>query len=280
MKNNLLKASLIVFCSFVFLAGCNQTDKANIENNQIETAKDAVKTENKPAKDTFAIVSTNSERLETKYTDGRITSVRNLPYYKALVKSSIPMKDSKLGLTTVMTEWNAYDANVAAPEAAFIEVPRSIEERDKLRAELKAGGVELSTDDGNSTMIGGDVETNERIKEPSKRYWAVASKVFEQEFNNLKKADGISDRSVNYVTFDFITTSGFYTVQVKKSELESGQSVWSNLFEESKFLNTEMARVQNESAIDAQQRYEAKQLKKNQKIKKSLNSNKPMAINQ
>jgi uncharacterized protein with FMN-binding domain len=267
MKNNLLKASLIVFCSFVFLAGCNQTEKAKIENNQIEIAKE-----------TFAIATI--ENNKTKYADGRFTAVRNLEYYNSQVKTSIPMKDSKLGLTTIMTEWNAYDANVASAEAAFIEVPRSIEERDKVRAEMKAAGVDLSTDDGNSTMIGGDEETNRRFVEPSKRYWAVASKVFEQEFTKLKKAKSISDRSVDYVTFDFITTNGFYTVQVKKSELESSQSVWSNLFEESKFLNTEMARVQNESAIDAQQRYEAKQLKKNQKIKKSLNSNKPMAINQ
>ena len=62
--------------------------------------------------------------------------------------------------------------------------------------------------------------------------------------------------------FFIITGNGFYTVQVKKSELENGQSVWSNLFKESKFLNTEMARVQNESQIDAEKRYKAKQLKK------------------
>jgi hypothetical protein len=111
-------------------------------------------------------------------------------------------------------------------------------------------------------MVGGDVETNERIKEPSIRYWAVASKMFEQEFNTLKKAKGISNRGVDYVTFDFITTNGFYTVQLKKSELESGQSVWSNLFKESKFLNTEMERVQKESQQDAEKIYEARQLKK------------------
>jgi hypothetical protein len=116
--------------------------------------------------------------------------------------------------------------------------------------------------DANSTMVGGDEETNRRIKEPSKRYWVVASKMFEQEFNNLKKVDGISNRDTNYVTFDFITTNGFYTVQEEKSKLESGESIWSNVFKESKFLNTEMARVQNESAIDAQRKYEAKQLKK------------------
>jgi hypothetical protein len=49
------------------------------------------------------------------------------------------------------------------------------------------------------------------------------------------------------VTFDFITTSGFYIVQVPKSDLESGKSIWNKMFEELKFLNTELARVQNEA---------------------------------
>ena len=89
--------------------------------------------------------------------------------------------------------------------------------------------------------------------------------MFEQEFATLKKAEGISNRDTAYVTFDFITTNGFYTIQELKSELENGKSIWSNLFKESKFLNTEMARVQNESQKEAEKRYEDRQLKKNKK---------------
>jgi hypothetical protein len=247
MKDNLLKASLLVFSSFIFLFGCNQTNKVNKENNQNETAKD-----------TFAIVDTSSEKYETKYTDGRITAVRNLKYYNALIETSKPL-DTRLGLTTVMSEWNEYDGNVATPQGAFTEKPLFLTEAEK--SQMREAGV-----DGKSTMVGGDEETNRRIKEPSIRYWAVASKMFEQEFNALKKAKGISNRDVDYVTFDFITTNGFYTVQEKKSKLESGQSVWSNLFKESKFLNTEMERVQRESQQDAEKRFEARQLKK---LKKS-----------
>jgi hypothetical protein len=243
MKNNYLKVSLLVFSSFVFLFGCEPQKAANKENNQNETAKD-----------TFAIVSTNSESYETKYTDGRITAVRNLPYYNALVNTSKPL-DARLGLTTVTSEWNEYDGNVATPQCSFTEKPLFLTEAEK--SQMREAGV-----DGKSTMVGGDEETNRRIKEPSIRYWAVASKIFEQEFNSLKKAKGISNRDVDYVTFDFITTNGFYTVQEKKSKLESGQSVWSNLFEESKFLNTEMERVQKESQQDAEKRFEARQLKK------------------
>ena len=179
------------------------------------------------------------------------------------MKSSQPMKDEKFVMTTVTAEWNKYDGNVASPEGAFIEKPLFLEEAEK--KQMLEGG--LNPTDMNSTMVGGDEETNRRIKEPSKRYWAVASKMFEQEFKNLKQAKSISNRDTNYVTFDFITNNGFYTVQELKSELESGQSIWSNLFKESKFLNTEMVRVQNEMAIDWQKKYEASQLKKNKKKK-------------
>jgi hypothetical protein len=135
----------------------------------------------------------------------------------------------------------------------------SLTEEEK--KQMIEGGIDLKVD-GNSTMVGGDEETNRRFVEPSKRYWAIASIVFEQEFSSMKKAEGISDRTEDYVTFDFITTGGFYTVQIKKSDLESGKSVWSKVFEESKFLNIEMARVQNEAAADFQKINEARQLKK------------------
>jgi hypothetical protein len=247
MMKRLLKCFTLLSLVNFFLLACNQTNKADNGSNQNEIAKD-----------TFAIVGTSSDTYETKYTDGRITAVRNLKYYNALVSTSKPL-DTKLGLTTVTSEWNEYDGNVATPQCSFTEKPLFLTEVEK--SQMREAGV-----DGKSTMVGGDVETNERIKEPSIRYWAVASKMFEQEFNTLKKATGISNRDVDYVTFDFITTNGFYTVQEKKSKLESGQSVWSNLFKESKFLNTEMERVQRESQQDAVKRFEARQLKK---VKKS-----------
>jgi hypothetical protein len=244
MKNKLLKTLIFSFGLLIFLYGCNQTEQSNTVSLKKETEENSIKL-NK-AEDT--------SKFETIYNDGRITSVRNSKYYNYLVKDSKPL-DTKLGLLTVITEWNKYDANVACPQGGFIQRPLSLTEPQKI--EMIEAGVE-----GNSTMVGGDEETNRRFKEPSIRYWAVASKMFEQEFASLKKAEGISNRDTNYVTFDFITSNGFYTVQEKKSELESGKSIWSNLFKESKFLNTEMARVQNESQEDAQKRYEDRLLKK------------------
>ncbi len=245
MKNNLLKVALIVFGILVMMS-CNQIKKSETKKIKKETVENNFKL--KTPEDTT--------KFETVYNDGRISGVRNLKYYNSLMKTSKPFGDSKLGLTTIMTEWNKYDANVACPQGGFIQRPLSLTEPQKL--EMIEAGVE-----GNSTMVGGDEETNRRFKEPSIRYWAVASKMFEQEFKNLQKAKSISNRDTTYVTFDFITTNGFYTVQEKKSKLESDKSIWSNLFKESKFLNTEMARVQNESAIDDEKRYKASQLKKN-----------------
>lgn len=247
MQNNSLNVILYLLGSLVFSLGCNQpTQSVVIKNEKPET--------------NFKLNSTpDTNKFETIYNDGRKTAIRNLKYYGYLIKSSQPMKDGKFGLTTITAEWNKYDGNVATPQGSFIEKPLFLEEAEK--REILEGGL-IDPKDMNSTMVGGDEETNRRIIEPSKRYWAVASKMFEQEFKNLKKAEEISNRDTTYVTFDFITTNGFYTVQEKKSELESGKSIWSNLFKESKFLNTEMARVQNESQKDAQKRYEASQLKK------------------
>ena len=250
MKNNLLKISLVTFGFLAILSSCNQSKKANIKKN--ETTENDFKL-NK-VQDTI--------KFQTIYNDGRKTAIRNLKYYNNLVNNNKPFGDNKLGLTTVTTEWNKYDGNVASPQGSFIEKPLFLEEAEKKQI-LEAG--QMDPNDLNSTMVGGDEETNRRIKEPSIRYWAVASKMFEKEFKNLKKAKSITNRDTTYVTFDFITTNGFYTVQELKSELESGKSKWSNLFKESKFLNTEMARVQNESQKDAQKRYNASQLKKNQK---------------
>jgi hypothetical protein len=188
-------------------------------------------------------VAVSTDDGKSKYADGRKTGVRVLKYHNDLVKTGIPMQDAKQGLTTIITEWNEYDANVASPQGAFIEKPTFLTEAEK--KELREADVKDS--DMNSQMVGGTEEDNKVFKESSIRYWAVASKMFEQEFKNLKKAESISDRTVDYVTFDFITTSGFYTVQVPKSDLESGKSIWSKMFEESKFLNTELARVQNEA---------------------------------
>lgn len=246
---------LLTVLAFVWSQIPRKTNK--LENTSKAESKDKVV--NVEAKINNYIVNTNNndfEDFKTIYADGRKSDVRNFRFYNSLMKN-VPFGDTvaakELGLIHVATEWNEYDANVASPESAFIEI--SIPMGSEQQKEWAATGI-----DSKSTMIGGDVESDRRMKEPAKRYWAVASKMFEQEFANFKKAEGISNRNVDSVTFDFITTDGFYIVQVPKAELESGTSIWSNMFEESKFLNTEMKRVQSESAKEAEKRVEARQL--------------------
>lgn len=259
MKNNILVKYLLVFSTFIFLFACNPTEKLTNAKAKEEITKKEV-AEKEVAKESFGFANT-AEIGKTKYADGRLSDVRVKQYYESLIKTSIPFGENKFGLTTIITEWNEYDANVASAQCGFIQVQNDNEYIAIVRKELSEGGADPNID-LNSSMIGGDEETNRRFKKPSIRYWAVASKMFEQEFKNLTKAQGISNRDIDYVTFDFIAKNGFYTVQVKKSVLESGQSVWSNLFKESKFLNTEMARVQNEAQIDEAKRHKAKQLKR------------------
>jgi hypothetical protein len=209
MKNNLKKASHLVLASLVFLSGCNQIGASDPKNRQSETTKAPIK---------FATQGT--ETFETKYADGRITSVRNLNYYNILIENQKENKSENIKILYVMTEWDKYDAVVAAPQEAFIQLP-------------------------NNSMIGGDVETNRRVKDYAIRYFAIATKTFEKEARNLKMINAITDRDTNYVTFDFITNKGIYTIQEKKSDLENDQSTWSGLFTASKQLNSDVMTTLN-----------------------------------
>ncbi len=252
MNITTLKTCIAVTATTLLFYSCDQPKNTTINKKQIVNEK--VKNNFKLNKESDTL------KFETLYNDGRITAVRNQKYYNYLLQDAKLTKDTALKIYTVVSEWNKYDANIQSASGGFIQVPRSAQEVINLKEELKAGGADTNQD-LNSTMVGGDVESNNRFKEPSERYFAVAKKIFEQEFKNLTKAESISNRDTNYVTFDFITNKGLFTIQELKSVLETNQSVWSTLFTESKFLNTEMARVQKES----QEYWEAKLRNKNKK---------------
>jgi hypothetical protein len=209
MRNDFKKAALLVLVSSVFLSGCNQMGASDAKNSQSEATKAPIKFATQ-GKDTF----------ETIYADGRKSGVRNLNYYNALIDSEKENKSENITVLYVMTEWDKYDAVVAAPQEAFIQLP-------------------------NNSMIGGDVETNRRVKDYAIRYFAIATKTFEKEARNLKTINAITDRDTNYVTFDFITNKGIYTIQEKKSDLENDQSTWSGLFNASKQLNSDIMTMLN-----------------------------------
>jgi hypothetical protein len=202
MKIDLLKASLLPFAILALLLSCHPSENT-------ETKSSAIATEN---------VSFEPARVESNHTfykDGRETDVRKLEFYNSLFKTSIPLEKNTntnniLKLTTIIVEWNKCEALVASEEAVFIQLP-------------------------SNQMMGGDVETNRRNKASS-----IAYKIFEKEFKTLKLATTISNRDTNAVTFDFFTDKGFYTVQASKAKLEAGESIWSNLFETTKKMPSEL----------------------------------------
>jgi hypothetical protein len=208
VKNDLKKVSLLVLASLVFLSGCNRTGAPDAQNTQSEATKVPIKFATQ-GKDTF----------DTIYADGRKTGVRNLNYYNGLIDNQKQNKSEKVKILYVMTEWNEYEAVVASPQSAFIQLP-------------------------SNSMVGGDEETNRRVKNYAIRYFAIATKLFEKEVRNLKPINDITDRSTDYVTFDFITNKGIYTIQEKKVELENNQSIWSDLFTASKQLNSDVLTTQ------------------------------------
>jgi hypothetical protein len=208
MRNDFKKAALLVLVSSVFLSGCNQMGASDAKNSQSEATKAPIKFATQ-GKDTF----------ETIYADGRKSGVRNLNYYNALIDSEKENKSENVTVLYVMTEWDKYDAVVAGPQEAFIQLP-------------------------SNSMVGGDVETNRRVKNYAIRYFAIATKMFEKEVRNLKMINGITDRDTDYVTFDFITNKGIYTIQEKKSDLENNRSTWSALLAASKQLNSDVIMTQ------------------------------------
>jgi hypothetical protein len=210
MKSNLLQASLLTIGISALFLGCTQSNKFETESNTKEIKTDSFES---------AMIKDN----KTFYKDGRETNVRKLWYYNSLVKTSIPLEkntntDNKLKLTTIIVEWNKYEAVVASEEAVFIQLP-------------------------SNQMMGGDMETNRRIKESSIRYFDIAYKMFEKEFKTLKMTGAISNRDTTFVTFDFFTDKGFYTVQESKAKLEAGESIWSDLFEATKKMPSELEKT-------------------------------------
>ncbi len=203
----MFKASLLIFGSLLLLISCNQTKKVKNKNSLNKTFEAAVSTK----KDGNPV---------SKYADGRISEVRTLTYYNFYTDTILANKNEELKLILVITEWNKYEALVADSVSTFTQLP-------------------------SNTMLGGDVETNRRMKKSAVRYFDIANKMFEKEVKKLPKMEVITNRDANYVTIDFITNKGFFTIQEQKSKLENNQSIWSNLFKESKLLSIEVEKTMN-----------------------------------
>jgi hypothetical protein len=210
------KILILIICVSTLIVSC----KSKTEDDSKEIKADTLK---------YAIVKKFYEKdyegaiEKTFYEDGRETEVRVLSYYNSLIKNYQPISDdtnnnNKLKVTTIIAEWNKVEAVVAGREALFIQLP-------------------------NNSMLGGDVETNRRNIESSRKYFDKAYSIFEKEYPKFKMASNISNRDTSSVTFDFFTDKGFYTIQESKSKLESGESVWSELFVETRKIRFELEKT-------------------------------------
>jgi hypothetical protein len=106
MQKSILIGSVLLLGVVAGLYGYNQIKKPVVQSTNAEIAQEV-----------FPIAPVINRK--TNYSNGVITNVRVLEYYTDLVKTGIPMKDAKFGLTTIITEWNKYDANVASPQGGI-----------------------------------------------------------------------------------------------------------------------------------------------------------------
>lgn len=128
---------LLLVCIAVYIrfAIYKQNNISSIEKAGVANADES------PINNYLVSTSTSSEgNIKTLYADGRVSDVRKINYYNYLVKNSEPFGDSpaaKLGLITIITEWNKYDANVAGPQGGFMQVENDSQFITKMREELK-----------------------------------------------------------------------------------------------------------------------------------------------
>jgi hypothetical protein len=174
-----------------------------------------------------------SKDNQRTYTDGRESTNRKLYFYDSYniniedkpFFSYVPAevnKNDKLELKRVITEWNKYEA-----------------------VKVEQGGGNITRED--NVGQGNSDQSIKATRDISVKYFDKAKKLFQQELPNLQVVDQISDRSVDSVTIDFLTNKGFYTVQVPKSDLESGKSIWSELYKDSKQYLLDFQRLEREN---------------------------------
>jgi hypothetical protein len=190
---------------------------------------------NRPAgpKDSKEVNDFYAKDEQRMYSDGRKSTNRKLVFYDsynvnienkpfASYEPAEVSKDDKLELKRIITEWDKYSA-----------------------VKVEQGGGNITRED--NVGQGNSNQSPKVIRDISVKYFDKAKKLFEQELPNLQMADVISDRSLDSVTIDFLTNKGFYTVQVPKSELESGKSIWSELYKDSKQYLLDFQRLEREN---------------------------------
>jgi hypothetical protein len=163
------------------------------------------------------VATAKAEPWATRYVDGRTSQVRTFQYFDHYHDKKPSAARQPANLIVVVVEWGRYDAVVGDRQAAFAQLPTN-------------------------TMVGGDVETNNRISKPSKAFFATARQTFAQQRDKLTRINKTVPNR-NLVSFDFVTNQGTFTVQQDRRTLENGTSPWSKMFREARALREDVRRA-------------------------------------
>jgi hypothetical protein len=165
------------------------------------------------------VATAKAEPWATRYADGRTSQVRTFQYFDHYHDKKPSAARQPANLIVVVVEWGRYDAVVGDRQGAFAQLPTN-------------------------TMVGGDVETNNRVSKPSKAFFATARQTFAQQRDNLTRINKtVPNRNIDLVSFDFVTNQGTFTVQQDRRTLENGTSPWSKMFREARALREDVRRA-------------------------------------
>jgi hypothetical protein len=221
MMNRLLKCFTLLFLVNLFTIGCHSKNETK-ENPIDKSSPNSTDTVNyfDRYKKKHNLTSNSFDDYKTKYKDGRISEIRTMLTYESFEDSLSVYPKSKTKIVLVVIEWEKSKGVVAMESSAF-------------------------ANQNDNQMNGGDVETNRRISPASKRFIELSEQIFDKNFDKLTKIDAIPNRDLDFVSFDFITNKGIFTVQERLKDLENNQSIWSSYFKEGKNLKSEIVKTIN-----------------------------------
>ena len=206
--------------------------------------------ENKKMKNESVDNSEKSRKTRTlikpTYDDGRVSEVRIINIYDPDEDTTQANKGDKTQLVGFVMEWNKYEAVVCNSQVAIIQLECN-------------------------TMQGGTTDVSSRISKSASLYFKVAEKALAEKLSSLTLVDKIPNRDTTSVSFDFQTNKGYYTFQETKKNLESGNSYWSQIFNEGKKLKLELKNIQKELGFDIDEEEYQKEMDKRAEIENKNN---------
>ena len=207
-------------------------------------------TENKKMENESADKSEKSRKsytlIKPVYDDGRVSEVRLINLYDPDEDTTQANKGDEIKLLGFVMEWNKYEAVVCNSQVAITQLECN-------------------------TMQGGTTDVSSRISKSASLYFKVAEKALAEKLSSLTIVDKIPNRDTTSVSFDLQTNKGYYTFQETKKNLESGNSYWSQLFNEGKKLKLEMKNIQKELGFDIDEAEYQKEMDKRAEIENKKN---------